>query len=95
MLQPFLDNQQLIVANTAVAQFEKLMEQFGGKQERHHWQALKDKLVIFCCDQVPLAKGNELKVADLSQAQHNHSFDFLQNRAPKCLPWGMIDTLSH
>lgn len=49
-LQAVLENKTRIVSMSAVVQFKKLLQQFGGLQERQRWQALQETLTIFCCD---------------------------------------------
>ena len=48
MLQPVLADMKLIAADSAVHQFEKLLNQFGGKVEHARWLDLKNELTVFC-----------------------------------------------
>ena len=49
-LQVILENKTRIVSMSAVVQFEKLLQQFGGFKEKQRWQALHETLTTFDCD---------------------------------------------
>ena len=85
MLQPFLDGKELIAAEAAMLQFQKLLDQFGGRNERCRWQALQKKVLVFGCDPPEAEKVSnaESAVVNSNQQAHVHkvdSFDFLHNR---------------
>lgn len=46
-LQPVLEDKKLIAAQSAVQQFQKLLDQFGGPQEHARWQDLQSHLIVF------------------------------------------------
>lgn len=50
LLQPYIDGKKLIAAEAATLQFQKLLDQFGGHNERCRWQALQKQLLVFSCD---------------------------------------------
>lgn len=85
MLQPYIDGKGLIAAEAAMLQFQKLLDQFGGHNERCRWQALQEKLLVFSCDPSEAGKtSNDVSaVVNSTQQAHTHnvdSFDFLQSR---------------
>ena len=49
-LQPIMKNKTRIVSMSAVMQFERLLQHFGGLNEKQRWQALQKTLTTFCCD---------------------------------------------
>ena len=51
MLQPVLAGMKLIAADSAVQQFEELLNQFGGKVEHARWLDLKIELTVFSNEQ--------------------------------------------
>lgn len=42
-----MENKSRIVSMSAILQFEKLLQQFGGHKERQRWQALQNTVTIF------------------------------------------------
>ena len=67
-LQPILENKMRIVGMSAVVQFEKLLQQFGGVKEKQRWQALQKTLTTFHCD-VSIHSKNALTQLQADDAQ--------------------------
>ena len=81
MLQPYMDGKTMIVSDAAALQFQKLMDQFGGHNERCRWQTLQKKLAVFTCDATPnSAPSLEDRISWADELQQLHKFDFLRNR---------------
>lgn len=88
MLQPYIDGKELIAAEAAMLQFQKLLDQFGGHLERCRWQALQKRLRVFSCDPSETGKtSNDVSVlVNSTQQAHIHdvdSFEFLGNRVAR------------
>jgi len=85
MLQTYIDGKELIAAEAAMLQFQKLLDQFGGHNERCRWQALQKNLRVFSCDSSEAGKTSNDVSAVVNSIQQAHtqdvdSFEFLQNR---------------